>query len=276
MRELKESTGAIFRCFCLVILAQLIVVEAINTFNYEIADHVRTVLRDFLRDVSRTTAQPASALSRRTTPSIDDEVFFVRNQYFDTLNTFGINGSLTSLYMALESNGRFLCYTLFPVSFEISYISSDTYGYYRKNQPLSIYFFDTDVFGAPIDFHGRRFGLFNFTFDPRGRPWYVPTKAARRAMWSALYIDAFTGQPCLTFATPAFKRTVDGRGDISLFGVVAADVLLGGINGFLVQNYKGSQKVVFILDANSGYIVGNSLGLPNYEVDADGTIVSST
>jgi HD-GYP domain-containing protein (c-di-GMP phosphodiesterase class II) len=63
-------------------------------------------------------------------------------------------------------------------------------------------------------------------YDPRQRPWYKSAVAAGTMNWSPLTIDASTGQPVLTAATPL--RSPDGK----IIGVTAIDLPLRQLLNF--------------------------------------------
>ncbi|HCE44607.1 MAG TPA: hypothetical protein DET40_13760 [Lentisphaeria bacterium] len=79
-------------------------------------------------------------------------------------------------------------------------------------------------------------------YDPRARPWYKGAKESGKTFWTEPYIFFENGEPGITVACPIYNK------DKTLRGVVAADILLGGLSKFL-QNVKVSRNgLVFIID----------------------------
>ncbi len=79
-------------------------------------------------------------------------------------------------------------------------------------------------------------------YDPRERPWYKGAKASGKTYWTDPYIFFENGEPGITVACPVFNK------DKTLKGVVAADIVLGGLSKFLNKINVSKNGLVFILD----------------------------
>ena len=78
--------------------------------------------------------------------------------------------------------------------------------------------------------------------DPRNRPWYTASKAAKRTVWTDPYIFASTGKPGITAATPVVDQS--GR----FLGVAAADITFSELSAFLNRVKVSENGIVFIVD----------------------------
>lgn len=79
-------------------------------------------------------------------------------------------------------------------------------------------------------------------YDPRERPWYKGAKAGGKTYWTDPYIFFENGEPGITVACPVYNE------DKTLMGVVAADIILGGLSKFLKEIKISENGVVFIID----------------------------
>ncbi|HBC89626.1 MAG TPA: hypothetical protein DCZ94_22030 [Lentisphaeria bacterium] len=79
-------------------------------------------------------------------------------------------------------------------------------------------------------------------YDPRARPWYKGAKAGGKTFWTEPYIFFENGEPGITVACPIYNK------DKSLRGVVAADIILGGLSKFLQSVNVSKNGLVFIMD----------------------------
>lgn len=90
-------------------------------------------------------------------------------------------------------------------------------------------------------------------FDPRTRPWYDVAAAKSGPVWSQTYSDYTTREPTITLA-----RAVR-RADSKLVGVLATDLPLKVMSGFLRATKLSDNGVAFVMDSQ-GYIVATSAG----------------
>lgn len=88
-------------------------------------------------------------------------------------------------------------------------------------------------------------------FDPRKRPWYQTAKDAEQPVWSKIYNNFSFHYPTITLAKPVFKKNHE------FAGVVATDVTLKELSGFLRTLEISKNGVAYIIDAD-GYIVATS------------------
>lgn len=79
-------------------------------------------------------------------------------------------------------------------------------------------------------------------YDPRERPWYKGAKASGKTFWTEPYIFFENGEPGITVACPVYNK------DKTLRGIVAADIILGGLSKFLQNINVSKNGLVFILD----------------------------
>ena len=127
-------------------------------------------------------------------------------------------------------------------------------------------FYSKEVINAPdrqtyiLDARGQRKKLIETDeYDPRTRPWYVKTLAARENNWSEIY--TFTGGELGITAAGLLQ---DSRGNTQ--GIVGVDLILSGINRFLQSIDISDRGQVFILERN-GYLVATSTGEEPFTYD---------
>jgi phosphoserine phosphatase RsbU/P len=85
---------------------------------------------------------------------------------------------------------------------------------------------------------------YDSAYDPRVRPWYTKTKAARRVVWLEPYIFYDQGIPGISCAAPLVDRT--GR----FLGVVTADFDLNALSAFVARVSVSPNSRFFIYTAN--------------------------
>lgn len=88
-------------------------------------------------------------------------------------------------------------------------------------------------------------------FDPRKRPWYQTSMGSDKPLWSQIYSDFSSHYPTITLAKAVFQK------DREFAGVVATDVTLKELSGFLRKLDISKNSVAYIVDAE-GYIVATS------------------
>lgn len=84
-----------------------------------------------------------------------------------------------------------------------------------------------------------------FDFDPRTREWYTNVAQSRKFNWSGIYIFATYNVPGITASAPLSSG--DTNGD-SFFGVIGADLTLGGYSQFLAASQLSKESLVFIFN----------------------------
>ncbi|HEY0843838.1 MAG TPA: diguanylate cyclase [Noviherbaspirillum sp.] len=90
-------------------------------------------------------------------------------------------------------------------------------------------------------------------FDPRLRPWYGIAAGKQGPVWSPAYSDFTTREPTITLAR-AVRRT-----DGALTGVLATDVPLKTLTGFLRARKVSDNGIAFVMDG-AGFVVATSGG----------------
>jgi adenylate cyclase len=88
----------------------------------------------------------------------------------------------------------------------------------------------------------REESLADTKYDPRERPWYKGAKATGKTFWTDPYIFFENGEPGITVACPVYNK------DKTLRGIVATDIILGGLSKFLKNIDISTNGLVFILD----------------------------
>lgn len=88
-------------------------------------------------------------------------------------------------------------------------------------------------------------------FDPRLRPWYQTSMGSSTPTWSKIYNNFSFHYPTITLAKAVYAR------DHAFAGVLATDVTLKELSGFLRKLDISKNSVAFVMDAD-GYIVATS------------------
>lgn len=97
-------------------------------------------------------------------------------------------------------------------------------------------------------------------YEPRGRPWYKQALEKKSSIWAPVYIDYRSGDLVTTHARPVFNEQKE------IEGVVATDVSLKKLSGFM-ERFKLTQNgVAFIVDA-AGNLIATSTGELLYRLD---------
>ncbi len=109
-----------------------------------------------------------------------------------------------------------------------------------------------------VDDASRRLGQSSAPtdYDPRKRPWYVEAAAKKKVILTDPYIFSTTGLPGLTIAAPFYTGE-------KLAGVVATDISLETISGFLAGQSVSERSVSVIYDA-SGSVIASSIAQDNF------------
>lgn len=108
-------------------------------------------------------------------------------------------------------------------------------------------------------FTGERSGVVQARqYDATQRPWYIETLAARRPIWSSVYLFASFFALGITSTFPVFDPV---SGNIT--AVAAVDLTLQEISNFLQRQSYGTSGVGYMVErtgANEGFLVGVSRG----------------
>lgn len=98
-------------------------------------------------------------------------------------------------------------------------------------------------------------------YDPRTRPWYQAAVKTGKANWGGIYKLFATPKYVLNASLPIY----DDRG--SLLGVAAVDFSLTGISQFLQGLKIGRSGETFILERQTGLLVGSSSAQQPYFIE---------
>ena len=250
-----------------------------NSFNFEIARHTVTAIEGILSKVSFAVDIPTDRiqyakeliLGKLHNPSI--ELSFLVDDLFPLIKTFTHEIRVSGIYLAAEADGKFDMYIIdSKQSNELIVSLTDPSNYLGQSIFRNYaYNYRVDQYGYPLNFWQPLGAFHNETYDPRMRPWYTPVKANPIKQWSPLYLDATSGDPCLTIVTPLFNNT--DNGNKSFIGTMALDLFLKDISEFLLHQYEGTNRIVFIIAKDSNILIGNSLSYPDYGMDSNGNKV---
>ena len=103
-------------------------------------------------------------------------------------------------------------------------------------------------------------------FDPRTRPWYKAAKESGKTSFSPLYKHFVLDDLTVSVGTPVYDK------EGSLIGVLGTHITLSRMDQFLNDIVKRNGASAVIVDKNTGELVANSLQIPNFKVDADGSL----
>ena len=103
-------------------------------------------------------------------------------------------------------------------------------------------------------------------FDPRTRPWYKAAKESGKTSFSPLYKHFVLDDLTVPVGTPVYDK------EGSLIGVLGTHITLSRMDQYLNDIVKRNGASAVIVDKNSGELVANSLQIPNFKVDADGSL----
>lgn len=90
-------------------------------------------------------------------------------------------------------------------------------------------------------------------YDPRKRPWYIEAVAAKEAVWSEPYVDAFTNEMVITVSKPLYDSTN------KLLGVVATDLSLAHLIETISNMDPGYGGSVMLVSTTGNAIVHKDL-----------------
>lgn len=103
-------------------------------------------------------------------------------------------------------------------------------------------------------------------FDPRTRPWYKAAAENGRTSFSPIYKHFVMDDLTVSVGTPIY----DIKG--TLIGVFGTHITLSRMDHYLNNIVKRNRATAVIVDKNTGELVANSMGKPNFKVDQDGNI----
>lgn len=103
-------------------------------------------------------------------------------------------------------------------------------------------------------------------FDPRTRDWYKIAKETGGPAFSPIYKHFVVDDLALSASLPIY----DQKGFLK--GVLGTHITLSKVNDFLEEAVKGKHVTAYIIEKQSGHLVANSTGQPNFTKQKDGSI----
>lgn len=103
-------------------------------------------------------------------------------------------------------------------------------------------------------------------FDPRTRAWYKVAKESGNPGFSPVYKHFVMDDLTVSAAYPVF----DSEGVLQ--GVLGTHIILTSIDQYLKENVKYVNGIAIIAEKETGELIGNSLGLKNFNLFSDRTI----
>lgn len=234
-----------------------VVVEGGNTFNYDVGIRVNDKIADYLRMISYAGSLPLIIMKQKLlNESILAEACPVL--FYPSMIQYG--NLISKFYLGLE-NGLFCSYTYVGHTLYLNLIPSCPPGLCLRSR----YNIDPES-GVPLSY-----ASFNTSYDARTRPWYIQSKTSSSSLWTAPYLDAISGQPVITIATPVRNQSINNK-KYDFTGAIGADIFLTDISKFLVNSFKNSDRKVFIIDAFTGNLIGNSMGVTTSTMSSSGIV----
>jgi diguanylate cyclase (GGDEF)-like protein/PAS domain S-box-containing protein len=103
-------------------------------------------------------------------------------------------------------------------------------------------------------------------FDPRTRAWYQVAQESGNPGFSPVYKHFVMDDLTVSAAYPVFDK------EGVLQGVLGTHIILSSIDQYLKDNVKEVNGLAIIVEKETGELIGNSLGLNNFNLMSDGTI----
>lgn len=103
-------------------------------------------------------------------------------------------------------------------------------------------------------------------FDPRTRNWYQMAKQAQKPVFSPIYKHFVMPDLAITAAYPIYNK------EGILQGVLGTHITLAKINNYLEELVDATVATAYIAEKDSGYLVANSLRIPNFQLLTNNTI----
>lgn len=228
-----------------------------NTFNYDVGYRVRDKVSDYLDMISKAGSLPLYIVNQGMV-NISRPLESCPVMFYPSMGQYG--NLISKLYIGLET-GSFCSY---------SYSGQSHYFFLAPNcapgKCIRSRFNINPKSGVPTTYTN-----FNSSYDTRARPWYIQAKKTLSLIWTSPYLDATTGYPVITLATPVTNQSFNNMMK-KFTGVIGADVFLTDISTFLVNAFQNTERKVFIVDAPTGYLMGNSLGVSTSTTSSSGSI----
>lgn len=103
-------------------------------------------------------------------------------------------------------------------------------------------------------------------FDPRTRPWYTEAIKKGQTTFSPLYKHFVMDDLAVSVGTPVYDT------DGIVWGVLGTHITLSRMDSFLKEIAAKNNAAAVVINKNTGELVANSLGAPNFKVSEDGSI----
>lgn len=103
-------------------------------------------------------------------------------------------------------------------------------------------------------------------FDPRKRDWYISAKEKHGPVFSSIYKHFVMNDLAVSAAYPIYNKTGE------LEGVMGTHIILSNINKLLKDIVTEKHATAYIVEKDTGAVVANSLGAPNFDTHKDGSI----
>ncbi len=139
-----------------------------------------------------------------------------------------------------------------------------------------------DILDPAIDPHVRRNvfnvqtnkleleALTNKDYDPRKRPWYKDAVAARKSIWSKIYITKHDEELVIANSVPVYDQ------QNRLLGVLSVNTVLRQVNDFLNQLTIGKTGETFIIERDGMLVASSTQDKPFTLVNGEQTRISAT
>ena len=192
----------------------------------------------------------------------DTNYFFFQNGLIDLNNPTELN-----LFFAGTVNQS--SDEIYSVSYGME--NGEYYGARRMNaNQLEVYHVNEDTnwhsyyYSVTSDLRENQFIRDFGPFDPRTREWYKAAKQQGKPTFAPLYKHFVKDDMVLSAAYPIYKNN-------ALIGVLGTHMSLAKLNTFLKGRVQKIQGEAFIIEAEKGLVVANSLEQSNFKTLSDGS-----
>lgn len=112
--------------------------------------------------------------------------------------------------------------------------------------------------------------MVNNVFDPRTRPWYTIALESGTVSFSPIYKHFYMDDLAISSSYPLY----DSSGD--LIGVLGTHVVLSRLNDYLAERLNDVPEEAYIVEADTGDLVANSIGIASFVKASDGSLLRSS
>ena len=250
----------IFHIVFLVFLVSYVQLAiATNTFNSQVGARAREKIYDYLSMVSKAGSLPLAIINEGLVNLTDGKVAGPL-LFYPSMTHY--NGQITNFYLGLETGLYYAYGNQIALGPEILFDMTDKV----NSQWTNFRYYVNPKTGSPTIKTG-----FNKTYDCRLRPWYMAAKTSMASLWSEPYLDYGTREPLLSYLSPILNYSLNGK-YMSFAGTAGADIYLTDISKYLISAFGDTDQKVFIIDKNSGNVLGNSWGAPTSITTSNGPV----